>query len=292
MTQLRVLAAAMVLPLLLAAAGCGAKQAGGAGGGGGSKAASYDADELVLRVDVSGGLVPAAMTVTAVPALSVYGDGRVVTNGPMIEIYPGPALPNVQVQQISTADVARLVDRAVAAGVGTHGDLGMPNVADAPTTRVMVRTTAGELVSEARALGIAEEDLPASRRAARKQLQGLVEALTDLPATLGKGAVSASKPFPATGIAAVAAPWAELGGDQGLAPQQPVAWPGPALPGEAYPDRPVHCVSATGEQSALIFAAAGKANSRTPWSSAGATWQVTLRPLLPGEAGCADLAHR
>lgn len=284
MTQLRVLAATLVLLV----AGCAAESAeGGAGPG------SYGPDELVLRIDVSGGLVPVAMTVTEVPNLSVYGDGRVVTSGPVIEIFPGPALPNVQVQQISTADVAKLVDRAVDAGIGKQADFGMPNVADAPTTHVMVRTAAGEQVSDVPALGIGEDALNNSQRAARQRVQRLVEALTDLPSTLGKGAVSASKTFPAAGVAAVAVTWAEMGGDQGVAPQAPVAWPGPALPGEAFPDRPgVHCVSATGEPAARILDAAAKANSRTPWASAGTSWQVTFRPFLPGESTCADLAHR
>jgi hypothetical protein len=289
MTRLRALAATLVMPLVLLVAGCAAEKAGGASGA----AASYGPDELVLRVDVSGGLMPVAMTVTEVPTLSVYGDGRVVTSGPVIDIYPGPALPNVQVQQISTADVAKLVDRAVEAGVGRQADFGMPNVADAPTTRIMVRTAAGEQVSEVPALGIGEESLNNSQRAARQHMQRLVEALTDLPSTLGKGAVPEPRTFPAAGVAAVAVQWAEMGGDQGVQPQPPMAWPGPALPGEAFADRPsVHCVSATGEQGQQILAAAGKANARTPWTSAGSTWQVTFRPFLPGESTCADLTHR
>lgn len=285
MTPLRVLAATLVLLV----AGCAAESNGGTASGAGS----YGPDDLVLRVDVSGGMVPVAMTVTEVPTLSVYGDGRVVTNGPMIEIYPSPALPNVQVQRISTADVAKLVDRAVDAGVGKQADFGMPNVADAPTTHIMVRTAAGEQVSDVPALGIGEDSLNNSQRAARQRLQRLVEALTDLPSTLGKGAVSQSTAFPATGVAAVAVTWTEMGGDQGVKPPAPVAWPGPALPGEAVPDRPgVHCVSATGEQATRILDAAAKANSRTPWTSAGASWQVTFRPFLPGESTCADLVHR
>ncbi|MEV0131508.1 hypothetical protein AB0H83_23965 [Dactylosporangium sp. NPDC050688] len=289
MTQLRVLAAI----LLLLVAGCAAESPGGSPGGSSGGAVSYGPDELVLRVDVSGGLVPVATTVTDVPAVSVYGDGRVVTNGPMIEIYPGPALPNVQLQRISTADVAKLVELALDAGVGRHADLGMPNVADAPTTHIMVRTAAGEQVTDAPALGIAEDSLSGPQRAARQRLQRLVEALSDLRSTLGNGAVPEPVAFPAAGVAAVAEPWTEAGGDQGLPAQQPVAWPGPALPGEAVADRPgVHCVSATGEEGQRILAAAGKANTRTPWTSAGSTWQVTFRPFLPGESSCADLTHR
>jgi hypothetical protein len=287
MTAPRVLAAT----LLLLVAGCGDSAPLGVGGTPGA-AVNYAADQLVLRVDVSGGMVPVAMTVTEVPTLSIYGDGRVVTNGPMIEIFPGPALPNVQVQEIAVSDVTKLARMALDAGVGRAADFGMPNVADAPTTHIMVRTVAGEQASDIPALGIGEESLPASHRAARQRMQRLVEALSDLPSTLGKGAVSQSRAFVATGVAAVAVQWAEMGGDQGVPPQAPVAWPGPALPGEAVADRPsVHCVSASGEQAKQVLTAAGKANSRTPWTSAGSSWQVTFRPLLPGESTCADLTR-
>ncbi|MFC5003487.1 hypothetical protein ACFPIJ_37415 [Dactylosporangium cerinum] len=289
MTRLRALAATLVLLV----AGCaGSAPVGGVGTPG--AAVNYPPDQLVLRIDVSGGMVPVAMTVTEVPTLSIYGDGRVVTNGPMIEIFPGPALPNVQVQEILAAsNVTKLAQMALDAGVGRETDFGMPNVADAPTTHIMVRTVAGEQASDIPALGIGEDSLSAPHRAARLRMQRLVEALTDLQATLGKGTVSESRPFPAKGVAAVAAPWAEMGGDQGVPPQAPVAWPGPALPGAAVADRPgVHCVSATGEEGTRILAAAGKANSRTPWSSAGSSWQVTFRPFLPGESSCDDLTHR
>ncbi|GAA3225935.1 hypothetical protein ACFO1B_32700 [Dactylosporangium siamense] len=289
MTRLRTLAATMVLLL----AGCGDPAPVGGGGVPGA-AVNYRPDELVLRVDVSGGLVPVAMTVTEVPTLSIYGDGRVVTNGPMIEIFPGPALPNVQVQGIlAPSDITKLARMALDAGVGQATDFGMPNVADAPTTHIMVRTVAGTQASDIPALGIGEDSLSAPHRAARQRMQRLVEALTDLESTLGKGTVSESRPFVAKGVAAVAVPWAEMGGDQGVPPQAPVAWPGPALPGEAVADRPgVHCAGATGEESSRILAAAGKANSRTPWTSAGSSWQVTFRPFLPDESTCADLAHR
>jgi len=33
-------------------------------------------------------------------------------------------------------------------------------------------------------------------------------------------------------------------------------------------------------------------NAATPWTSGGKTWWLTLRPLLPDESGCADLAAK
>jgi hypothetical protein len=72
---------------------------------------------------------------------------------------------------------------------------------------------------------------------------------------------------------------------------EPVAWPGPPLPGERLGRLPdVTCVVATGKQASAVITAAGNANVLTPWTSGDATWSVTFRPLLPDESGCADLA--
>jgi hypothetical protein len=38
-----------------------------------------------------------------------------------------------------------------------------------------------------------------------------------------------------------------------------------------------------------VLAAAKSAKSITPWTSGGRQWTVVFRPLLPDEAGCADL---
>jgi len=61
-----------------------------------------------------------------------------------------------------------------------------------------------------------------------------------------------------------------------------------ALPGEPFLP-PVGCVTATGAQGQAVLAAAKRATTITPWTSADRQWTVVLRPLLPDEAGCADL---
>ena len=38
-----------------------------------------------------------------------------------------------------------------------------------------------------------------------------------------------------------------------------------------------------------VLGAAAKATATTPWVSAGNSWSLLLRPLLPDETGCADL---
>lgn len=289
MTAFRVLRWAAGLSLLVAATACGQ---GGAGvGGAGGRA--FDPDELVLRVQYTGGFVEAASLLTRVPIVSVYGDGRVITDGPVPAIYPGPALPNLQVQKIATADVNRLVTRALTAGVGRSGDLGQPTIADAASTRFTVLTDGGPRVTEVYALVEAPDGqggLTEAQRAARADLRTLFDSLTNLPATLGAGAVGPSQPYVATAVAAVATPWTDPG--DAMIPTPPaLAWPGPALPGQAT-GTALSCVAAGGDQAAQVLAAARGANTMTPWTSGGTRWTVRLRPLLPDETGCDSIAGR
>jgi hypothetical protein len=239
---------------------------------------------LVLRVEHTGGYVPPETTLARLPLVSVYADGRVISQGPVAAIYPGSAWPNLQVQQADPATVQELADRALAAGVDGTGDLGAPPLADAPSTRFTLVTDAGPVVREVYALQEAAGagGLTAEQEAARAELQQLFDELNDLPVTLG----GTSAPYDPTAVAALARPYTDPG--DGLTSAE-VAWPGPALPGEPVgPD--LGCVTATGEQATAVTAAARAATGRTPWTGPdGARWAVTFRPLLPGESGCADL---
>ena len=69
-------------------------------------------DQLVLRIDSGGGFVPPEFLLTDLPDLSLLGDGRLVVLGPQIEIYPGPALPNLQVRQLTEDGVQALLEAA------------------------------------------------------------------------------------------------------------------------------------------------------------------------------------
>ncbi|MER7007025.1 hypothetical protein ABT297_28855 [Dactylosporangium sp. NPDC000555] len=256
----------------------------------GPPSVSYDPADLVLQVRTARGFVRVEASVTEVPEVSIYGDGRVVVTGPIPEIYPGPALPNLQVRHISAANVRDLTRRALEAGVGNGQDMGMPNVADAPTTYITVRTTAGLATTGVPALGIgSDDDLTAAQRSARKRMQDLVVALGDLPKTLGRGGVDEPATYEPARIAAVAREWTPVADGLPSDPP-PIDWPGPApLPGDVVANRPgVNCLTT---DAGPVLAAAKGANARTPWVAGGARWSVQFRPLLPHESSCADLAH-
>ncbi|MEV6930461.1 hypothetical protein AB0M46_39080 [Dactylosporangium sp. NPDC051485] len=278
----------LVPAVLLAASGCAAP---GSAAENGSSAASYAPGDLVLRVRTGGGFAPLSAAVTQLPEISVYGDGRVVTIGPVPGLYPGPALPNIQVRRISAADVRRLAQRGLAAGVGRGEDMGVPNVADAPTTHITVRTATGAATTDVPAMGIDSggEGLTADQRAARGRMQQYVAELRDLPETLGRKSVGEAAPYEPARIAAVATPWRPSA--DGLPSDPPaIEWPSAsALPGDPVPNRPgVNCLAV---EASPVLSAAASANARTPWLSGGTRWAVALRPLLPDESGCADLGR-
>jgi hypothetical protein len=259
-----------------------------------SAALPDDGAALVLRVEYVGGFVPPSISVGRVPLYSLYADGRLITDGPVDAMYPGPALPNVQVQHLDPATVQSLADLALAAGVAETTDLGHPPITDNPSTRFTLTTAEGTVVREVYALAEyvvqgdgAEMGLTDEQIAGRTRLRDLLTALFDVgqqPTPDGQAPVETYVP---EAIAAVVTPWIDMEDD--LAHPE-VPWPGPELPGEAVGGPlDVGCVVATGEQASAVLAAAASANAATPWVSGTARWSVAFRPLLPDESGCTDL---
>jgi hypothetical protein len=248
-----------------------------------------DGAALVLRVEYVGGFVTPSTLASRLPSYSLYADGRLITDGPIDMLYPGPALPNLQVQQLDAATVQELADRALAAGVGETTDLGSPPITDMPSTRFTLTTAEGTVTREAYALAEhvvegdgAEAGLTEEQIAGRTRLRGLLGALFDV----GQQPIPMESYVPQA-VAAVATPWIDPEDDLAH-PEQP--WPGPELPGEPVGGPlDVGCVVATGEQASAVLAAAQAVNAATPWASGGTRWSVAFRPLLPDESGCADL---
>jgi hypothetical protein len=252
--RFRGLTALVALGLGLALAGCGTKVTPGP-----PVTGDHAPADLVLRVDPLPGFAPAESWYTHVPIISVYGDGRVITVGATPAIFPGPALPALLIQQITTSDVRRLSERARAAGVGSNADLGQPAVADAGSMKFTLLTDAGVVQTTAYALGDFDDpNFTASQRAARQALQDLVDDVRrPLPG-------AAPVPYTPTAVAAIDQAWRDPG-DPALPNPLPIAWPGPALPGRSLFEG-LGCAIATGASADAVIAAATRANTRTPWS--------------------------
>lgn len=286
-----------VLTLLLLA-GCAQSGSGTATPAPMAPALPADADALVLQVAATGGYTTPALLAGRLPIVSIYADGRVITQGPVPAIYPAPAWPNVQVRRVGPAAVAELVEQAVAAGITDDGDLGRPAIADATSTRFTLVTARSTYVREAYALteglGMPAEALSEQQRVDREQLADLVRRLSDPQTTLGAEQVSGPEPYALTAVAGVVTPWMATDSPGGMTEPSPETWPGPILPGEPLPEAPlpVSCVTAMGAKAEAVRTAAVEATDLTPWLDAeGTRWSILLRPLLPDEAGCADLTN-
>jgi hypothetical protein len=243
---------------------------------------------VVLRVEHAGGFVAPETIVTALPLLTLYGDGRVVTMGSQIAIYPSPALPSLNVRTVTATGITKLVQAALDAGVGSSADYGTPAVADAPDTVFTV--VSNGLARQSRVLAFDfDGGLTRDQVAARQRLHHLVDLLEDLPGTVGAENVGDETPYEAQTVAALARPWFEPGLPQQL---EEKTWPGPALPGPDLPRPPVtemRCLTVSGTELAAVLEVAHQANVLTPWVWDGERYFVNFRPLLPDESTCADL---
>ncbi len=284
--------------LLLSAAGCAGRNVGGPADGA-PGGVQNPGNAPVLRVERSGGLMAPGANLMEFPVVSVYADGRVVTQGPTRMIFPGAALPNLQTRQIPPDAVRTLVEKSVAAGVRTGATFGRPQVADAPTTRITVIDGGRPQTVEVAALNETspgDSALTPAQKADRAKLAALVQQLTNLPGTLGPAQVGPAAPYTPTAIAALATPWnpgTQSGPDVSVEIPKAQDWPGPALPGEMINAAgTVGCVTVTGAKLPAVLEAAKTAKANTPWTSGGRQWKVMFRVLLPDEADCSALKKR
>ena len=267
-----------LLPMLAAAA-CGQ---GVSAGDDALGAAAPAPDALVLQVVRAGGFLPVGAAFRSVPSVSVYGDGRVVTEGPQIEIWPAPALPSVQVGRLPTQEVQRLVD-AGREVVDADEDYGQPPVADAPTTAVVVqdgdrRSVAAAVALEELSGELAPPDgggMTAEQRAARERLRAYVRQVQDA------ASAAPAEAYEGAGLAVLAEPYGDAAPAADLPPSE-LAWPGPAL-------EPGTCTVVAGEEATEARLAAAAASVETRWTVAGQVLRLSFRPLLPHERTCEDV---
>jgi hypothetical protein len=222
-----------------------------------------------------------------VPVFALYADGRLIVPGPQMEIYPGPALPNLLVRTVSADGIRAILDAAAAAGLlGPDRRYDAIRVADAPTTTFTVVADGVRHVVSAQALGFdqAGSGLPAEETAARKRLSDLQSKLTDLQSWLPAGSLGSEQPFVTDELRMYVMPYQP---QQDLW-QKSVAWPLGTFAGfTPLPNGQIRCGSVSGPDLKAVLAAAGNANELTPWTADGNRWTVVFRPLLPDESDCA-----
>ena len=248
------------------------------------------ADDLVLRWGYEGGFTPPEHQLTNLPAFSLYGDGTIVRPGPQIEIYPGPALPALEVVRVDEVGMQAILEAAFEAELDSVGDLtdmGSVGVADAPETVFTMRAGGVERTVRVYALGEAGGQFPGmpdEEFEARKALRSLVDDLSSIETWLPGGSIEDSAVYEPTGARAYVSPYTP----QADLPQEAVAWPldQPLRGAGEDAGAGFRCISVTGDEWTTLAPAVAQANQLTPWTSEGRRFSVSFRPLLPAETGC------
>jgi hypothetical protein len=250
------------------------------------------AADLVVRIENGGGFVAPTYQLRQLPWLSIYGDGRVMVLGPQIEIYPGPALPNVVTFRISEEGLQKVLEEALGAGLlGADAHYQYPGIADAGTTTFTVVAGGKRHVVSAYALsegGAMDSQLDPGTLRARTALLAFEEKALDLRSWLRAAIVEPESAYRFDALRIfVATPQP--------ADQEPqptiVDWPlptalasfGAPLVGNLGDTR---CAVVSGDDLAKLLPAVQSSNELTLWRSGGKEYQLVLRPLLPDESGC------
>ncbi len=253
------------------------------------------ATDLVLRVTVAGGFVAPGVDQGTLPMIAVYGDGRVISPGAQIMIYPGPLLPALQVRTLNPGGMLRLLEQAAEAGLLVPDVTYQANgIADAPTT--FFTFTAGGCTHHVSAYALMESvsttGLDPATIKARAALLAFSSALNDLATLVGADNLTDGGMYEPTGYRIISRE-EPAGTGATASPVQAVAWP-LAVPlatfgKPLYPGAPeVRCGAALGADARALAPLFASANTETHWRSGGKTYALRVRPLLPDETGCDD----
>jgi hypothetical protein len=251
-----------------------------------------DPNTPIFRVSWEGGFVTPEMLLGRLPIVVIYADGRVITQGPVPAIYPGPLMPNLQERTISAAALERLIELAREKNLLRTVHYDYPGIADAPDTVLEIELDGTSHRVSAYALAEAAVDLPANGldQAAvhgRAALREFIDALTGIPAS---DFVDEEHPYVFEGIRiyagkAVIVPNSELPGEQPA-----VDWPleDLATAGEALDNSPleVRCQMLESEDLDEVLPLLQAANSLQTFRSGDELYSLIVVPLYPGETAC------
>jgi hypothetical protein len=269
---------------------------GSAGAAAPTPSATPDPDKVIFRVSWDGGFVSPQMLLGRLPIVAVYADGRVITQGPQIEIFPGPLMPNLVEHTLSGTALERLIELASDKDLLRNANYDFPGIADAPDTVLEInldgtsyRISAYALLEAAIEADIeaGETQLDGATVEGRAALREFIDALTGIPAA---DFVDEEHPYE---YGALRLFWskAEIARDSEFPGEQPpVAWPlgDLATAGETV-DNPaidVRCQVLEGDDLAKVFLLLAEANTLSVFESGDAFYTFIPRPLLHGETGC------
>jgi hypothetical protein len=242
------------------------------------------ATRVVLRVSSGGGFVAQQTNLRALPSFTLYGDGTVLVPGPVIQIYPGPAIQPLVRSRLGERQVQAILKRARAAGLLAPGAIayGMPGVSDMPTTTLIVNAGGRHVKREAYALGMTAPGGQVTEKQAKAR-RVLAAFIAKLPHGLAGGLVTPHA------IAVYVQPYS--GKPQPGARR--VVWPlksNLATAGKRTPSGlNYRCITVAGRDVKALLATLRKANELSRWTpraGSESNYSLVARPLLPDERRC------
>jgi hypothetical protein len=243
-----------------------------------------DSTVAIVKIEQQGGMLPLWDTLRFYPSIAVYSDGRLITQGPMIDIYPGPALPNLQVTHLTQAGVDQVLAWAEEAGLkGPDRQLGEIGF-DAGSTLVTVthpdgvhHTTVADMTASTAEVG-----------AVAQFQQIMLDLRTWLPNDVGGD----DEPYTFDRlrvISSLADPASVVNPELSSTLEWPLDEPLGTLGTSISEPANYRCASVEGEDLAALMPLLQQANELTMWQSEDALYQLNLRPLLPDEEACPGL---
>lgn len=250
-----------------------------------------DPAQAVFSVGWENGFVAPGAILGRLPMVVVYGDGRVISQGPRIAIFPGPLMPNIQVRTLSAEAPGRLIELARTSGLLRTVRYDFPGIADAPDTVLTIKLDGSTYRVAASALAEARDAGPgiavdAATTQGRAALRGFIDTLTGLPDT---AFVDASHAYAPTALRIYAGKPGLLEPSDLPLRQPLVDWPlaDLATAGTAVANQNgMRCQVIEGADLAKVVPLLVNANALSTVVSSGAQYSLIVRPLLPDETGC------
>jgi len=230
------------------------------------------------------------------PVVAITGDLQVVVAGPMMELYPGPLVPNLQAQPISAAGYAKIVEQARTLGLlSGSGNFTPPDVALGASlgrVEIVVDGVLRDLTGDPSRLVRCGDTRCIPDAGTPEAFATFWQALSDmswLAADLGP-----QVPY-------VAGSYAILVGvepvEEPSLPPQVVVWPLDtplAAFGKPVGNAPVpRCGTVRDADAATLRPALASANQLTRWvgkdAAPGVGTAIQVRPMIPGEDVCQEL---
>jgi hypothetical protein len=226
-------------------------------------------------------MLPPWETLKFYPSVVLYSDGRLITQGPQIDIFPGPALPNLQVTHLTQHGIDQILAWATEAGL--HGPDRMLGelIMDAGVTAFTVTRPEGTHRTTVTSMDSDGADIGALRE--------FEDIMVNTRRWLADDVVGDDQPYAFDRMRIVVLP----------ADPQPdpmsttIEWPldehlatigQPVMEGIAY-----RCAEISGDDLLQLQPLFERANQATTYRSEDELYQLYLHPLLPDDEACPGL---